>query len=137
MFTQILLIAALLFAAGIAKAVMDTLQFHYVISIFYSDRYNQNFWDPDESWRNKYKDLDPNKGARFPGSTTWLVWTTDAWHLFQMVFLTCLQLAIVLPLTWLLALPAWAAIAGVAIAKAVQGASFQAFYKYFLIKDQS
>lgn len=45
------------------------------------DGWNKRFWGPD-SWRNKYKGGDPSRGAAFPGSTTVLVWTTDAKHLF-------------------------------------------------------
>lgn len=85
---------ALLVLAGIAKAVMDTLQFHYMTSIF--ARYNPLFWDPDMSWANKWKGGNSIKGEKFFLSSTLLVWTTDAWHLFQMIFLTLIIGAIVL-----------------------------------------
>ncbi len=75
--------------AAICKAVMDTLQFHYEDSAF-----KGNYWNPIESWKNKYK---PNSMIpKFFGSTTFLVWTTDGWHLFQMLFLTLMFLGIVL-----------------------------------------
>lgn len=70
--------------AGLSEAVMDTLQFHYSSSIFYELK-NKNFWDPDESWKNKYKNGDPESGPKFPLSTTLLVGLTDAWHFFKLL----------------------------------------------------
>lgn len=43
--------------------------------------WNPQYWDASLSWRNKYKNGDPALGAKFPGSNTWLVATTDAKHL--------------------------------------------------------
>ena len=63
---------------------MDTLQFHYSSSIFYNLK-NKIFWDPQESWKNKYKNNDPEFGPKFPLSTTLLVGLTDAWHLFKLL----------------------------------------------------
>jgi len=76
----------LLIIAGVSKAIMDTINFHYYDSIFYGGRFNRFFWNPSVSYLNKYKDFNGlNKIPRFFGSTTFLVWTTDAWHLFQMI----------------------------------------------------
>ena len=76
----------LVLIAGICKGIMDKLQFHYWDSIFNSPKLNKYFWDPAVSWMNKYKDLEViNKEPKFFGSITFLVWTTDAWHLFQML----------------------------------------------------
>ena len=78
--------------AGIFKAVMDALQFHYFTSIFFSK--NSSFWNPQDSWKNKWKeDL---KTEKFLFSSTILVFLTDAWHLFQSGLIFCLMLAIVL-----------------------------------------
>lgn len=41
----------------------------------------KQFWDPRLSFKNKYKNWPTDKKAKFPGSKTWLVWTTDAQHL--------------------------------------------------------
>jgi hypothetical protein len=79
--------------AGICKAVMDKVQFHFGKSIF-ADK-NQLFWNPGISWRNKWKDGDPTLGEKFWGSSTIFVWTTDAWHLFQSIQIKFLVLAIV------------------------------------------
>jgi len=43
--------------------------------------WNDQYWDASKSWTNKYEDGDPNKGPKFPLSTSALVWTTDAKHL--------------------------------------------------------
>ena len=78
----------LVLLSAIAKAIMDVIQFKYYDSIFKEG--NSYFWNPSLSWFNKYKNLDPKQGPKFFLSTTILVWTTDAWHLFQMIFLKCL-----------------------------------------------
>jgi hypothetical protein len=70
--------------AGIAEGVMDTLQFHYQVSKF-KDFKNHLFWDPYHSWRNKYKNGNPEEGERFRFSTTLLVGFTDAWHFFKLL----------------------------------------------------
>ena len=41
----------------------------------------KQFWDPRLSFQNKYKNWPTDTRAKFPGSKTWLVWTTDAQHL--------------------------------------------------------
>ncbi len=71
-------------AAAVCEGVMDTLQFHYMRSVFHQFS-NKTFWDPTISWRNKYRDGDPAAGPRFPGSITVFVGLTDAWHLFKLL----------------------------------------------------
>jgi hypothetical protein len=70
--------------AGLSESIMDTLQFHYSISKFYHLK-NKTFWNPSESWKNKYKNGDPMDGPKFPLSTNLLVGVTDAWHLFKLL----------------------------------------------------
>lgn len=65
--------AVCFFISGCFDGVMDYLQFHY-------SKPNQ-FWNPDISWTNKYKNHDPAQGEKFPGSTSVFVWTQDGWHL--------------------------------------------------------
>lgn len=97
----ILITRVLLFAiAGMFNAVMDKLQFHYNKSIFPplgSDHKllggGHNYWNPDVSWANKYKDNDPSKGAKFPLSTSVLVFLTDGWHMMQFMMLNAFALA--------------------------------------------
>jgi hypothetical protein len=75
--------------SAIAKSIMDKLQFHYDRSIFKNFK-NQQFWDGRISWRNKWKNGQKEQGEKFPGSSTFFVFTTDAWHLFQSIFLNSL-----------------------------------------------
>lgn len=81
---MLLLSIFLIILSGIAEGVMDTIQFHYMSSKF-KDFKNHLFWDPYHSWRNKYKNGNPEEGERFPLSTTLLVGFTDAWHLFKLL----------------------------------------------------
>jgi hypothetical protein len=76
-----LITGGLVFLAGASKGFNETLIFHY-------DQFQQrfpgadsNWFNPQRSWTNKYKDGDPTRGARFPLSTSILVMTTDQYHL--------------------------------------------------------
>ncbi len=89
-----MLIIIFLILAAVFKAIMDCLQFHYSTSPFAKLK-KQNWWNPALSWVNKWKNGDPKQGERFPGSSTIFVFTTDAWHFFQMLFLTFMFLSIV------------------------------------------
>ncbi len=71
--------------AGIANGLMDSIA-HY-------DRFKGNSFWGKEAWQNKYKNGDSAQGARFFGSTTFLVWTTDGWHLMKEVMISSLCLA--------------------------------------------
>lgn len=80
---QFWVVVILLIISGIAKAVQDTLDFHYWKSIF-SKATLESWWNPNMSWENKYK--------WFPNSKilTWLisnplVFITDAWHTFGLI----------------------------------------------------
>lgn len=68
--------------AGLSKAICDTVSFRYSKSIFTK---KPIFWNPEISWRNKYRGNDPSNGSKFPGSTTLFVAFTDAWHLFGLL----------------------------------------------------
>lgn len=79
--------------AGLSKAIMDNLQFHFNRSIFNQLKYNQKFWDPTLSWSNKYKEGSMTE-PKFFGSTNYFVFLTDAWHLFQMFLFLSLFIGI-------------------------------------------
>lgn len=73
--------------ASICKSIKDTLNFHFETSVF---RNLGKFWCPAISWKNKYKD--DLKTPKFFGATTFFVWITDGWHLFdflQIVLTIC------------------------------------------------
>jgi len=73
---------------------MDVLKTRYNKSIFASWKH-QKWLKPSLSWRNKYKNGDASQGERFFGSTTFLVWITDLWHLAKMLMLLGISFALV------------------------------------------
>jgi len=79
----------LMLIAGSFNGVMDTLAHHHSISIF-KNRSPYSFFGK-QSWVRKYKENNYELGPRFLGSTTFLVFLTDGWHLFQFL----MKLAIV------------------------------------------
>jgi len=87
--------------AAIFNSMMDIVSFHYQESIFMNYPKLRQFLDANFSWQNKYKNRDYKQGRRFLGSTTFLVWLTDGWHLFKCAMLLCFCIAIVFykPLT--------------------------------------
>lgn len=76
---------SIIIISGICEAVKDTLSHHHSTSVFKKVS-PTSFWGK-ESWRRKYKNLDPLQGRAFPGSTTALVWITDGWHLVKLLHL--------------------------------------------------
>ena len=76
---------SLIFAAGFAEGVKDAISFHYPQFQAVHPNANPNYWDPSISWKNKYKYNDPTMGPKFAGSTGIFVFTTDGWHLTNMV----------------------------------------------------
>jgi len=91
--------------AGVANSIMDTLNFKYTESKFSKiPETSKWYWwlnTPGVTWRNKYKNRDPEQGPAFIGSTTIFVWVTDAWHFCQMVMLSSFQMMIALSITTL------------------------------------
>lgn len=89
---MVILIAFLLMLSGLSKSVKDTLAHHFNGSIF--SNLNRNYWDINISWTNKWTfPYAIDSKPKFWGSTTFLSWTTDAWHLFDTIQSTCWQLA--------------------------------------------
>jgi len=78
----------LMFISGAGKGTADYLQFHY--------EGKSQFWQPDISWKNKWKNGDPAQGEKFPGSSTLFVCTTDGWHMCNMIHKTAIVGAITL-----------------------------------------
>lgn len=112
--------------SAISEAVMDKINFHFDKSIFF-DKKNKLFWNPNESWKNKWKeDL---KTEKFPGSSTIFVFTTDAWHLFK--FFKNTSLFIGLPLLYL---GGFNIILSIVISRIVYGLIFTLFFDKILVK---
>lgn len=82
MWWQYLTVGILLSFSGIAKAIQDKLQFHFHKSVF---KNLGDYWNPETSWKRKWKNGDPKQGERFLGSSTIFVSLTDAWHLFGLI----------------------------------------------------
>ncbi len=87
------------------------------------------FTGPD-SWRNKYRNRDPGQGPSFPGSTTWLVWLTDGWHLCKIAAIACSQLVSGLLFSLVYPGPAWqAVILAFLVLYAARSATFNPVYR--------
>ena len=81
--------------AGLFKAVMDTLNFHFYRSVFaiFPHKWWQWF-NPEQSWKNKYQWSD-NKMIKWLLCNP-LCWITDAWHFFSMFRIFSYVMAVVL-----------------------------------------
>ena len=84
MWWQYLIVGLLLLIAGICKAIQDTLEFHFDSSIFKKIK-NQDYWNPLNSWKRKWKNDDIKQGEKFLGSSSIFVSLTDAWHFFGLI----------------------------------------------------
>jgi len=124
-FTGVAVISCWIMAA-VCNAVMDTLAFHYSTSKFKG--FNPLFWDVTKSWRNKYKNGRKDEGPKFFGSTTFLVFTTDAWHLFQFISNSLIIVSIVILAQPFFHLVWWIDILVFIGLKAIWGTVFELFY---------
>lgn len=119
---------------GVLQAVMDTLDFHYGSSVFMRLK-NQQYWDQDVSWKNKYAKADGNEvwinKPRFLGSTTVFVWVTDGWHLTEAFRNTAIVLSVLffpgIALDW------WF-LAYLVAGKVIVGTSFEATFRALKVK---
>lgn len=126
-------VIALMVLSGVAKAVKDTLAHHFMISIF--SRLDPDFWDSSRSWLNKYeKDNYPK--PRFLGSTTFFVWTTDGWHLFDTIQSTAWQLALSIMCLDSFELAFYWIFAPLLAIKALVSIPFNLCYKSLLIREK-
>jgi len=76
-----ILTGGLIFTAGAAKGFNEALQFNYYGFEDIFPKANDQWFYPAMSFKNKYKDGDPEKGPKFPFSTSLLVMFTDQYHL--------------------------------------------------------
>lgn len=91
-----ILTGSLVLVSGMAKGLNETLEFnwHGFAAVF--PKANPKWFWPQESFKNKYKDRDPDKGAKFPLSTSVLVFTTDQYHLDNFIHRSALTAALVI-----------------------------------------
>lgn len=112
--------------AGISNAIMDILQHKFKLSIFYNSKFNELFWNPRKSWKNKWTWSNGALKEKFLGSSTVFVFVTDAWHLFQFIYNTCWQLAISIHTPY--------PVVSFVVLKTLNSGVFELFYKYILKK---
>jgi hypothetical protein len=134
MIITIFLIIFFLIIASISKSIMDTVNFHFEKSIF-SKFKNNLWWDQKQSWKNKYKNKDPLQGSAFFGSTTFLVFLTDAWHFFQMLMLISLFIIPILSLSLCITLSWYWLIIIFFIIKIIFSIIFELFWSKIWIKN--
>jgi hypothetical protein len=86
----------LVMLSGMAKGFNETLEFnwHGFAAVF--PKANPKWFWPQQSFKNKYKDNDPEKGAKFPLSTSVLVFLTDQYHLNNFIHRATLTAALVI-----------------------------------------
>lgn len=74
------------FIGGVANGYHETILNHYGQFKKVHPNANDQFWNPEISWLNKYDDFDRyGKKEAYFGSTTFLAWTTDAYHLSSVI----------------------------------------------------
>jgi hypothetical protein len=122
----IIMMLSLWALAAVCNAVMDVLAFKFKTSVF--KNMNPNYWNPAKSWRNKYKQKMPFKGPAFIGSTTFLSFLTDAWHLFQFLSNTFLALSVLVVFLHYTTISWWAGLAIFLGMKLTWGVFFELFY---------
>lgn len=79
------LIAAslLIFLGGAFEGLVETVSHHYGKFNARFPEANKYWWNPSDSWPNKFKNGIESEGPKFIGSTTVFVFVTDAYHLFR------------------------------------------------------
>lgn len=83
--TPIIAAFILFFIAGLCDGTAETLKFHSFGFFHVFRKANKYFWDPAISWKNKYKNHEPDEGPRFWQSTSALVALTDGYHLMRLI----------------------------------------------------
>ena len=71
------------FIAGAMDGTVEILRHDYRTFKRVFPKANDQFWDPQKSWHNKWKDGERANGEKFLGSSTVFVWTTDGYHLLR------------------------------------------------------
>jgi hypothetical protein len=78
---QYILPGTAMFLSGMLDGTIESINYHYENGFKREVQgADDQFWNPELSWKNKYKNGDPTQGSKFYGSTSALVFTTDAYH---------------------------------------------------------
>lgn len=67
--------------AGAFEGSAETVKWHYDEFEARFPEANEEYFNPEISWRNKYANGTPESGEKHFGSTTFLAWSTDYYHL--------------------------------------------------------
>jgi hypothetical protein len=73
--------ASAILVAGIFDGQAEIVKWHYSDFKAMFPNANDQFFDPEISWRNKHEGGLPENGPAYFGSTTFLVGTTDWYHM--------------------------------------------------------
>lgn len=93
----IVLSSSLLLISGFCDGTSEVLKIKYTSFEKVFPNANDQFWNYNISWSNKYKKGSP-PDARFPGSKTAFVWTTDGYHMMRMIRNCTMIGAVVIPI---------------------------------------
>ena len=124
----------LLIWAGISNAVMDGIQFRWRGSYWErrsrrNDRFGRwlaGWWSVD-AWKNKHK----YKGVMKLIMSTWLVMLTDAWHFFQWLMFTCMELNITMWMNYEVTGVMWQDLFIIVMAmKSIRGMTFELIFSF-------
>lgn len=85
---------SLMFGAGFFEGQNELMRHDYAAFKNMWPGARDQWWDPEVSWKNKYKNYDQTQGPRHWGSTNVLVFTTDGYHATQMAKRLCFFTAI-------------------------------------------
>lgn len=88
--------ASLMYVAGFADGHAELLSHHYYKFERTFPNANPQFWNPELSWVNKYKNGDPNQGPKYFGSTNAFVLATDGYHACKFVQKSAIVAALVI-----------------------------------------
>lgn len=87
----------LMFNAGVWDGVSQSVAFHYSDFKEVFPCAKDQFWNNNISWKNKYKDVENGDySPKFFGSTTFLAWTTDGYHLSRTISNTSMLAGVIL-----------------------------------------
>jgi len=76
--------STLLFVSGACDGTSEVLRINYNQFKKVHTKANDQFWNPNISYTNKWKNGDYKQGEKFFLSSTALVWTTDGYHELRM-----------------------------------------------------
>lgn len=92
MITKVVILFILMLLFVVSDAMQDAITWNFDQSVFRN--LNPLYFDPSQSWVNKYKDNNPLEGEKFFGSTTFFVWLTDFWHMLKFIKMNCIWVAL-------------------------------------------